>query len=453
MSSRKPSLRRSAGTAVRRIEIVYRPLADLKPDPKNPRRHDRRQVKQIAKSIKAFGYNVPLLVGRDLNVVAGHGRLLACRQLGINEVPTIQLDHLTEAQARAFMIADNRLTDTSVWDDQLLAEQLKILSDQELDFDLEATGFTIGEIDLRIESIAENRPDPADAIPDEVPGPAISRPGDLWLLGRHRVLCGSALDGTAYTSLLDDDQATMVFTDPPYNVPIQGHVSGLGATKHREFAMASGEMDEDEFTAFLTRFCRFVARFSRNGALFYLCMDWRHIGELLAAGSSAFGKLLNLCVWAKSNAGMGSLYRSQHELVFVFRNGTASHRNNVELGKHGRHRSNLWSYPGANVFGRSGEEGKLLALHPTVKPVAMVADAIMDCTARGDIVLDPFLGSGTSVIAAERTGRRCFGIEIDPAYVDTVVRRWQTYTRQTATHAITGKAFDDTTVIRESDNG
>jgi hypothetical protein len=425
------------------LAVARRRIDELKLNPRNPRRHDRRQIRQIARSIEAFGFNVPVLIDRNDRVVAGHGRVEAATSLGISEVPTIRLEHLTEAQAKAFTIADNRLTDTSTWDERLLAETLQELSIQDLDFTIEATGFTVGEIDLRIEGLNEEaEADPADA---EVPaqGPPVSRPGDLWVLDRHRVLCGSALDPAAYATLLQGEEAAMVFTDPPYNVPIGGHVSGLGAIRHREFAMASGEMTTQQFTTFLTEVTTLLARHGAPGSLHYLCMDWRHLGELLAAGKAVYDELKNICVWVKSNAGMGSLYRSQHELVLVFKHGTAPHRNNVDLGRHGRHRSNVWHYPSISSFGRGGEEGNLLALHPTVKPVRMVADAILDCTARGEAILDPFLGSGTTVLAAERTRRRCFGIELDPLYVDTAIRRWQAYTGDVARHARSGESFDD----------
>lgn len=235
----------------------------------------------------------------------------------------------------------------------------------------------------------------------------------------------------------------MVFTDPPYNVPIDGNVGGLGAIRHREFAMASGEMTEAEFTTFLSRILTLLARFSRDGSLHFVCMDWRHMGELLAAGKQAYTELKNLCVWAKDNAGMGSLYRSQHELVFVFKHGQAAHQNHVQLGRFGRNRSNLWTYPGANSFSRTGVEGNLLALHPTVKPVALVADALRDSSGRGEIVLDAFLGSGTTLIAAERTGRICRGLELDPLYVDTAIRRWQKLTGNGARRAGGNRTFDD----------
>jgi 16S rRNA G966 N2-methylase RsmD len=350
---------------------------------------------------------------------------------------------LNEAQAKAFKIADNRLTETSTWDDRLLGQQLKELSELNLDFSLEATGFEVGEIDLRIEGLEEAnaQPDAADALPP-VPSYPVSNVGDLWLLGDHRLYCGSALEASAYAALMNNEQAAMVFTDPPYNVPIAGHASGLGAVQHQGFVMASGEMSEAAFTGFLTNACKLLATHSIDGSIHFICMDWRHIGELLVAGRAAYPELKNLCVWSKHNAGMGSLYRSQHELVFVFKNGHAPHRNNVQLGQYGRHRSNVWTYPGMNCPGGSGEEGNLLALHPTVKPVALVADAIMDCSARSDIILDAFLGSGTTILAAQRTGRRCYGLELDPRYVDTIIRRWQAFTGESARHGTTGRSFD-----------
>jgi DNA modification methylase len=431
-------------------------ISELKLNPENPRIHSPRQIRQIARSIEAFGFNVPVLADAELNVIAGHGRILACRQLGLSEVPVIRLERLTEAQVHAFTIADNRLTENSVWDDKLLAEQLHELSLLDLDFSLEATGFEMGEIDLRIEGLnpqEESAADPADSIPAAaLTGPPVTRPGDLWLLGQHRVYCGSALDANAYASVMQEAKAAMVFTDPPYNVHIEGNVSGRGAIHHREFAMASGEMNPAEFTAFLSRSLRLLARHSAGGSLHYICMDWRHMGELLAAGKEAYAELKNLCVWAKDTPAMGSFYRSQHELIFVFKNGREVHRNNIQLGQFGRNRGNVWRYPGANAFTRGGDEGNLLALHPTVKPVALVADAILDCSQRRDVVLDAFLGSGTTVIAAERTGRRCYGLEIDPLYVDTNIRRWQTFTGSAARHAESGQSFSELESKRGSAN-
>ena len=387
---------------------------------------------------------MPVLIDRNGKVVAGHGRIRAAEQLGLTELPTISLDHLTEAQVRAFMIADNRLTENAVWDERLLAEQFRDLALMDLDFSLEVTGFEMGEIDMRIETLesgADRGDDDADEIPEATDLPSVSRSGDLWLLRNHRILCGSAMEESGFVTLMGKTKAAAVFTDPPYNVPIAGNVSGLGAVQHREFAMASGEMNEAEYTGFLLRSFSMLARYSAKGSIHFVCMDWRHVGEVLAAGRQAYSELKNICVWAKDNAGMGSFYRSQHEFVFVFKSGEDRHRNNVQLGQFGRNRSNVWRYPGANSFSRGGQEGNLLALHPTVKPVALVADAILDCSSRGDLVLDAFFGSGTTIIAAERSGRRCYGLEIDPIYVDTIVRRWEAFTGLKAQNGVTGKSF------------
>jgi DNA modification methylase len=374
--------------------------------------------------------------------------LLAARDLDCNEVPTIQVTHLSESQKKAFAIADNQLATISKWNDPVLAGQLKELSIINLDFDIEVTGFEPAEIDLRIESLNldVDDSDPADTLPAPATGEPVSRLGDIWTLGRHRLLCGDALDPVAYTTLMCGKKADMIFTDSPYNVKIDGHATGLGANRHREFAMASGEMTYAEFQTFLLSACLLLARHSSDGSIHFLCMDWRHSGELLTAGRAVYSEHKNTCVWVKSNAGMGSLYRSQHEFVFVFKNGQAPHRNNVQLGRFGRYRSNVWNYPGANSMGRGTEEGNLLVLHPTAKPVKLVVDAILDCSARGDLVLDPFMGSGTTLMAAERVGRRCYGLEIDPIYVDTTIRRWQTQTGDEAVHEATGRRFNDAVV-------
>ncbi|MDP3495090.1 MAG: DNA methyltransferase [Hyphomonadaceae bacterium] len=434
-----------------RLQFTYQAIDDLKPDPKNPRQHSKKQIRQIANSIEAFGFNAPALVDGSLKVIGGHARIQAARLAGMTEVPTVCLDHLSEAQAQAYMIADNRLTENSVWDDQLLAITFKELSALELDFDLEDTGFEMGEIDFRIESLDQSPPDDEhleDVQP--LPGPAVTKPGDRWTLRDHVIVCANALEEQPYASLLGRDRATIVFTDPPYNVPIDGHVSGLGASKHREFAMASGEMTESQFVEFLTTFCRLLVQYSVSGSLHYIFMDWRHIGDLLAAGKVTYTELKNLCVWAKTNAGMGSLYRSQHELVAVFKSGRESHHNNIQLGRFGRHRSNLWTYAGMTSIARVTDEGALLETHPTVKPVRLVADAILDASARGDIVLDPFLGSGTTLIAAERVGRRARGIELDPAYIDVAIRRWQRETGEAAVHANSGRTFDEIAMVESN---
>jgi DNA modification methylase len=429
-----------------RLKIVERRIEDIKPDPRNPRIHSRKQIRKLAGAIREFGFNTPLLLGSGAKLLAGHARLEACKLLGLSVLPTISLEHLTEAQARAFIISDNRLSEISEWDDRLLAEHLKDLSEMALDFSIELTGFEMGEIDLRIEGLncgAEGEADPADAIVEAIPEDrCVTRPNDCWLLGEHRVLCANALDENAYAALLEGKKASVVISDPPYNRKI-ANVSGLGAVQHREFAMASGEMTNAEFTLFLTQVCSRFARHATDGSLHYLFVDWRGVGEMLAAGRIAYSELKNIAVWVKSNAGMGSFYRSQHELIAIFKSDSGSHRNNVQLGSYGRNRTNVWNYPNVNFFGRAGEERNFFA-HPTPKPVAMLADAIMDSTGRGDVVVDGFLGSGSTLIAAERTGRRCYGIEIDTLYVDLIVRRWQAFTRDRARHAVTGLCFDDT---------
>lgn len=433
------------GRPGQKIEIVYRPRTSLNLNPKNPRQHSATQLKKLARSIKAFGFNTAILVDKDLNVIAGHARAQAAERLGIDQVPTICLEHLTERQAQAYIIADNKLAELAEWDESLLTVHLRELASVELDFDLDATGFELAEIDLRLSAVdapvdATVEPEPSVPAPPTEP---ISRVGDIWQLGPHLLLCSDALDAASYDRLLQGDRADVVFTDPPYNVPIAGHASGLGRTKHSDFVMASGEMTPEGFTEFLVSACRNMARHSRDGALNYICMDWRHVRELMEAGSTVYSELKNLCVWVKSNAGMGSLYRSQHELVFVYKNGRAPHLNNVQLGRHGRNRSNVWNYPGVATPAGGDEERGLLGLHPTVKPVTLVADVLMDSSPRNGLVLDPFAGSGSTIIAAERTGRRARAVEMDPRYVDVAIRRWQRFTRQTAIHLETGKPFEE----------
>jgi DNA modification methylase len=426
------------------LAVKYRSLASLRFDPQNPRVHNKKQVRQIALSIEAFGFNVPVLVDSQNQLIAGHGRVQAARLLGMTDIPTILLENMTEAQIRAFMIADNRLTENAIWDDRLLAEQFKELASLDLNFSVEVTGFEMSEIDLLIEGLepangAET--DPADWLPSST-APEVTRTGDLWILDHHRVYCGDSRDSSAYSELMAGRCAHMVFTDPPYNDPIDGYVIGFGKIHHPEFAVASGELNEREFTDFLTAVLDQLVQHSMNGALHFVCMDWRHSPELLTAGRSVYSEFKNICVWVKDVGGLGSLYRSQHELVFVFKSGKEPHRNNIQLGQFGRYRTNVWQYRRANSASRSSGED-LSAVHPTIKPVELVADAILDCTARGDIVLDAFLGSGTTVIAAERTGRVCYGVELSPRYVDAVVRRWQAFTGQAAVQQSTGRIFNE----------
>lgn len=434
-----------------RVELV--PLASLKPHPSNPPTHSPKQIRQIAESIRKFGFVNPILTDSDGRVIAGHGRIEVAKVLGIEMLPTIPLADLTEAQMRAYILADNKLAENAGWNAELLAVELKYVAELDVEFDLTVTGFETAEIDLLI-----NPPDSASAEQgaDEFSDvdrtqPTVSRPGDLWLLGEHRLLCGDATEDSSYARLIDGRRAQMVFTDPPYNVPIDGHVCGLGDVQHRDFAMASGEMTEAEFIAFLeTIFGRLVEN-TTDGSIHYVCMDWRHSYEILSAGRRIYAELKALCVWNKSNGGMGSFYRSKHEFVFVFKNGTAAHVNNIELGRFGRNRTNVWDYAGINTF----REGRLedLAAPPTVKPVNMIADAILDCSKRGAIVLDCFGGSGTTLIAAEKTSRRAAVMEIDGAYVDTAIRIYEKATGNSAMHAATKKPFAELQQERPSENG
>jgi DNA modification methylase len=432
------------------LVIEHRPPGNLRPYARNARTHSAKQIAEIAASIRAFGFNNPVLIDKDGGIVAGHGRVEAAKVLGLETVPTIRLEHLSEAQKRAYILADNKLAEKAGWDREILAIELQHLMEIELDFDISATGFEVPEIDVLIEGLEATpaKADPADEVP-VVTGPAVTRPGDLWQIGPHRLICGDALEPETYARLLAGETAQLVFTDPPYNVRVDGHVSGLGATKHREFAMASGEMTGTEFTGFLARVFASLVAHAVDGAIHFVCMDWRHMGEVLAAARGTYTELKNLCVWSKTNGGMGSLYRSQHELVFVFKAGTAPHVNNVELGKHGRYRTNVWSYAGANTFSATREGD--LAMHPTVKPVALVADAILDCSAPKGIVLDAFAGSGTTLVAAHKTRRRGFGIELDPHYCDVILARLKTATRLEPVLAGSGETFAEVAAARNAD--
>jgi DNA modification methylase len=435
--------RKSAAPNVRLI-----PIADVQLPKRLIRTHSKKQIKQIANSIVAFGWTYPILVDEQDNVIAGVGRYLAAKQLRIENVPVIAVTELSSAEKRALALADNKIAANAGYDRAMLAEELGELAIllPEYDLDIEITGFEPAEIDNLMEDFSDPEADPADRLPSPSE-PGISRRGDLWELGNHRLFCGDALDPISYGQLMDSDRATMTIADPPYNVRVKD-IQGRGEIKHREFAQGSGEMSRAEFTDFLKRAMSLAARHSTKGSLAYWCMDWRHLQEIQSAGEDIYGPLTNLIVWAKTNGGQGSLYRSAHELILLFKVGGGPHLNNVELGKHGRNRTNVWTYAGVNTF-RAGRMADLSA-HPTVKPVALVADAMRDCSRRGAIVLDPFVGSGTTILAAERIGRRAFGIELDPLYVDTAIRRWQNYTGRDAVLQSSGKTFEEVSALRRA---
>jgi DNA modification methylase len=420
--------------------VVWRPIAELREFPGNPRRHPGAQIAAIMKSIRRFWTN-PILVDETGTILAGHGRWEAARRLGMTEVPTVTVRGLSSAEKQTVVIADNRLPEQAVWDFDLLRNHFQDLI--KLDFDVELTGFSTGEIDLLIDGSTNSMAtDPADDLAGLAPeGPAISQLGDVWELGRHRLACGDAQRSENYEALLRGEIAEMMVTDPPYNVRIDGHAMGRGKVRHREFPMASGEMSAAAFKAFLNRFIRCAINASRDGAIHYIFMDWRHLYELLGAALPLYSEWKNLLCWNKVNAGQGSFYRSKHELIAVFKNGTEPHINNFRLGAQGRYRTNVLDYPSVNSFdpGRRGD----LELHPTTKPVALIADLIRDCSRRNGVILDPFGGSGTTILAAERTGRVARVIELDPLYVDVAIRRWQKITGLSARHAETGRTFAD----------
>ena len=403
------------------LSVTYRPVSDLVPDPRNARTHSKKQIGQIRASIEEFGFTNPILADPEGNLIAGHGRLLAAKAMGLNEVPVITLEGLTEIQKRALRLADNKIALNAGWDMEILKLELSDLATLDVDMDVTLTGFSTGEIDV----ILEGQADPDDEVIPAVPETPRTKLGDIWILGDHRIGCGDGRDLAFLQKVVGaNTQIDAAFLDPPYNVRISGHANT--GDRHREFAMASGEMSETEFRTFLKETLGACAAVSRDGAVHFVCMDWRHMEDVTAVAHDIYGAFLNLCIWNKSNAGMGSLYRSKHELVFVYRVGEAAHLNMVELGKHGRNRTNVWDYASVNSFRGSRRED--LALHPTVKPTGMVADAIKDVTKHGDLVLDIFLGSGTTLIAAERAGRRFRGVEIDPAYVDVAIERWSSLT-------------------------
>lgn len=429
---------RVAGATIDPLKIELRPVSVLQPARRNARTHSERQIEQIMASIHQFGFLNPVLVDAEGRIVAGHGRVEAARRLELEEVPTLCIAHLTEVELRAYALADNRIAENAGWDAEALRIELGELLEMSLPFDVETTGFNTGELEVIIDGARSGERDEAERLPrlDDSMTKAVE-PGDLWVLGDHRLYCGSSLERSSFETLLGDERARMVFSDPPFNVKIDGHVSGLGKVRHDEFQMATGEMSRSEFTDFLTDVFALEVAFSIDGAIHYQCMDWRHMGEMLAAGECVYSELKNVCVWAKDNGGMGTFYRSRHELVFVWKAGTAPHLNTVELGRNGRYRTNVWEYRGATKTGPDAE----IAMHPTVKPVPLVIDAIKDTSKRGEIVLDAFGGSGSTLIAAEKTKRRARLIELEPKYCAVTIKRWEALTGKTATLAATGESW------------
>jgi DNA modification methylase len=425
---RQPVLRGNGFAVSRDLNPKFVRVDALRPLGRQTRKHPPAQIRKLGESLEQFGFALPILIDIENRVVGGWGLVLAARKIGLSEVPAVTVSDLDEAKLRLLRLALNRLGEDSSWDLDALKLEFTDVLEITSDIDLKISGFDMGEIDSALSVSGEDEEDVLPALNEaEMP---ITKLGDLWLLGDHRLLCGDALNPESHPRLMGCERAQMVFTDPPWNIPIADNVSGLGAVKHEDFAMACGEMTAQQFEAFLRRSLGYAATYSADGAIQFVCMHWSKISELLAAASDVYSELKNLCIWNKTNAGMGSLYRSKHELVFVFKKGTAPHINNIELGRFGRHRTNIWDYAGQNIFNVTGKSK--LSLHPTAKPVALVADAIRDCSHRNGIVLDPFGGVGATLIAAEKTGRMARLMELDPRYVDTTVKRWQTVTGRRA---------------------
>lgn len=402
----------------------------LKPAARRTRSHPGFKRKALTSSISQFGMLDPITINSSNIIVDGHLRWEIALALGLKTVSVVCIDHLSDAELRAFAIAANKMPAVANYDIEALRLEFEEIKADAPHLDLTLTSFTIGEIDrINGNYLAGHYDDLDENAAEQIAGstPKACR-GQIYTLGKHRLMCGDSLDPADVARLMDGDEGRAAFLDPPYNVKINGHVSSSGA--HAEFAMASGEMSSPAFKTFLHTAFRHLADHLDDGAIAFVCMDHAHIGELIAAGDAVFGARLNICVWDKGRGGMGALYRSQHELVAVFKKGTAPHLNNVALGKNGRNRTNVWSFPGMAGFGKGRK--KALELHPTVKPVALVAEALLDVTGPGDIVIDLFGGSGSTLIAAERLGRQARLMEFDPIYVDRIISRWEQMTGETA---------------------
>lgn len=421
------------------------PLRMLRPNPANPRAHSRRQIEQIAQSIRQFGFTSPIIVDENWLILAGHGRWLAAKTIGLTQVPVVKLTGLSAVERRAYALADNKLGENAGWDRHALAIELRDLQlELEPDgLDIGITGFAIAEVDDLVGGLVDPEQDPLDELPP-ISGAPVSRCGDVWLLGQHRVGCGDAKANADISKLMGRDKAAMVFADPPFHLPAPS-IQGRGRSRHDDSIEGAGELPHEEFSRLLIQSLSLAAVHSIEGSVHIVCIDWRHLSEILAAGRQVYDRLVNLVVWTKTNSGQGSFHRSEHELLFVFKHGSARNLDNVELGRHRLNGSNVWTHAGVTTL-RAGSD------HPTVKPVALVADAMRDCTRRGDIVLDPFVGSGTSILAAERVGRRGYGLDLDPRYVDAAIRRWQGFTRRDATLEGTRKSFEEIAADRGNEN-
>ena len=438
-----------SGTSIYR-KLIRLSVKSITPYQKNARNHPDQQLNTLCRSIQSHGFVNPVIVDENNEILAGHGRYLAALKLKLKKIPVLRISGLSEKQKKTYRIADNKIALMSSWDKIGLKSELEDLVLESVE--LEDTGFTTGETDLILDEPAnEHKPDKSELLGEDLDAPFVARKGDIWAMGDHKLICGDSLKRKTFDRLMGDEKANLIVTDPPYNVGISGHVCGSGKIKHDEFAMASGEMTPEEFTAFLEKAIHRMARFSKSAATAFYFMDWRHMREIMDAAQPVYGPLKQLCVWVKDNGGMGSFYRSRHELIFVFLKQGKKGINNFQLGQFGRYRTNVWEYPGVNTF--KNKNHNLLKLHPTVKPVSMIADILRDCSRRGDIVLDGFSGSGTTILAAEKTGRKARAIEYEPKYVDVTLNRWMRATGIMPILEKTGQTYEEVKALRLLKNG
>jgi hypothetical protein len=416
------------------------PIDSLRLSATPVRRHPKKEIDKVRKLLAAHGQVPPILAAPTGEIIFWEEIWLALKADGATEVDAVIVTGKSPTELKALQLALNRIPLDAYWDDQNVRNILEELVS--VDFDLDLTGFDAPEIDhyLNLDIPQANVEEDGSDIPP-MQARAISAPGIIWAFGEHRVGCGSATDLAFVNRVLGGKTANSSFIDPPYNIKVDGFITGKGRHRHREFVQGSGELSTDEYFALLKDSLLVLKGCCAPTALVYACIDWRHVMEMTVAGHACGMPLYTICVWTKTNGGMGGIYRNAHELVCVFKAGAEQPLDNVELGRHGRNRTNVWSYPGMSSFGKERDE--LLGSHPTVKPVAMIADALRDVTKRGDVVIDTFLGSGSTLMAAQETGRICCGVELDPLYVDVTIRRWQNATGRDAILFETGERFDD----------
>lgn len=425
------------------LGMTYVPIDSFRLPDRKLRKHPQSQIRKITASIKRFGMNVPILVDEKNEVLAGAATIEACRKLGYDELPAVRISHLSDAEKRLFRIAHNRIAEDASWNTKELELELQDIAIEMPDLDLSLSGLAVTDVDKMLGNIEGDLSDLDRPVDPGRLGSPVTKRADIWQIGEHRLMCGDACDVADLSRLMGDDEARVWLTDPPYNVAISGHVSGLGKNRHREFAMASGEMSNDEFESFLGKGIAAASGKVTGGGLFYVFMDAKHLMDLQLAAKGQGLETLNLCVWVKDNGGMGSFYRSQHELVLVAKRASdrEPHINTVELGKNGRYRTNVWPYAGVNSFGEGRDAA--LSIHPTVKPVSLLADAILDCSKPGEIVLDSFGGSGSTMVAAEKTGRISRLMELDPQYCDAIIQRMENAFGLEAVHLESEQTFKE----------